>query len=140
ALANAFILVGTSAIIAYESIYKLIYVSEISEHIVIIVGLIGVVINFGTSLLFMRGAKDDIHIKGAFLHLMADALILLGVVISAIIIYFTKWNWIDPIVGLCVVGIVLWGTWGLLRDSLGLILDAVPRYIDQAGVRKFLES
>jgi len=140
ALVNAFILVATSAIIAYESIYKLMYVSEVNEYIVIIVGLIGVVINFGTSLLFMSGAKDDINIKGAFLHLMADALILLGVVVSAIIIYFTNWNWIDPIVGLIVVGIVLLGTWGLLRDSVILILDAVPRYIDQAGVRKFLEN
>lgn len=140
ALANAFILVGTSAIIAYESILKLLYQTEINEFIVIIVGLIGVFVNVGSSLLFMRGAKHDINIKGAFIHLMADAFILLGVVISAILIYYTKLHWVDPTVGLIIVGIVLWGTWGLLRDSVNLILDAVPRYIDQAGVKSYLEN
>ncbi len=140
ALANAFILVATSAVIAYESIHKLMNITEINENVVIVMGLIGIVVNVGCSLLFMRGAEDDINIKGAFLHLMADALILLGVVVSAVIINYTNWHWIDPIVGLIIVGIVLWGTWGLLRDSLSLILDAVPRYIDQTGVLHYLQE
>lgn len=139
-LANAFILVATSAVIGYESINKLINVTAIDETVVIIVGIIGVFVNAGTSLLFMRGAKDDINIKGAFLHLMADALILVGVVISAIIIRYTNWHWIDPVVSLAIVGIVLWGTWGLLRDSANLIMDAIPRYIDHVGVRDYLNS
>ncbi len=140
ALANAFILVATSALIAYESIYKLLHLSTMNETIVIVIGLIGIVVNVGCSLLFMRGAKDDVNIKGAFLHLMADALILVGVVISALVIKYTQWVWIDPIVGLIIVSIVLWGTWGLLHDSVTLILDAIPRYIDHIGVKNYLSD
>ena len=115
-------------------------ITAVNETVIIVMGLIGIVVNVGCSLLFMRGAEDDINIKGAFLHLMADALILVGVVVSAVIIKFTGWYWIDPVVGLIIVGIVLWGTWGLLRDSVSLILDAVPHYIDQAGVQKYLHE
>lgn len=140
ALANAFILVATSALIAYESIYKLIHLQEVNEHIVIVVGLIGIAVNFGCSMLFMSGAKSDLNIRSAFWHLLADALILVGVVVSAVIISFTGWEWLDPVVGLCIVGIVLWGTWGLLRDSLHLILDGVPHYIDYNGVRDYLHA
>lgn len=140
ALANAFILVATSALIAYESIYKLIHLTDVNETIVIVVGIIGIAINLGSSLLFMRGAKDDLNIKGAFLHLFADALILVGVVVSAIIIHYTGWVWIDPILGLIIVGIVLWGTWGLLRHSISLILDAIPHYIDHAGIKNYLAT
>jgi cobalt-zinc-cadmium efflux system protein len=138
ALANAFILVATSALIAYESIYKLIHLQEVNEHIVIVIGLIGIAVNFGCSMLFMSGAKSDLNIRSAFLHLMADALILLGVVVSAIVIAYTGWQWIDPIVGLVIVAIVLWGTWGLLRDSLHLILDGIPHYVDHHGVKEYL--
>lgn len=138
ALANAFILVATSALIAYESINKLIHLTNVDETVVIIVGLIGIVVNLGSSILFMRGAQHDINIKGAFLHLLADALILAGVVVSAIVIHYTNWLWIDPILGLIIVGIVLWGTWGLLRHSISLILDAIPHYIDHAGVKNYL--
>jgi cobalt-zinc-cadmium efflux system protein len=140
ALANAFILVASSAVIAYESVYKLFNLTTIDENVVIVVGIIGIFVNVGSSLLFMRGAKDDINIKGAFLHLMADALILAGVVISAFVIKYTHWQWIDPVVGLVVVGIVLWGTWGLLRDSVILILDAIPHYIDHVGVKEYLHA
>lgn len=140
ALANAFILVATSALIAYESIHKLLNLASVDETIVIIVGTVGIFVNGGASLLFMRGAKDDINIKGAFLHLMADALILAGVVVSAIIIRYTHWDWIDPVIGLIIVGIVLWGTWGLLRDSVILLLDAIPHYIDHIGVNHYLKT
>ncbi len=140
ALANAFILVATSAVIAYQAVYKLFHLSAVNESIVIVVGIIGIVVNGGASLLFMQGAKDDINIKGAFLHLMADALILVGVVISAIIIRYTNWHWIDPVIGLFIVVIVLWGAWGLLRDSVILILDAIPHYIDHVGVKNYLSS
>ncbi|HTM62915.1 MAG TPA: cation diffusion facilitator family transporter [Gammaproteobacteria bacterium] len=137
-LANAFILVATSALIAYESIYKLIHLQEVNENIVIVVGLIGIAVNFGCSMLFMRGAKSDLNIRSAFWHLLADALILFGVVVSALIITYTGWHWIDPVVGLIIVAIVLWGTWGLLRDSLHLILDGIPHYIDHTGVKEYL--
>lgn len=138
ALINAFILVATSALIAFESFYKLFHLTEVNEHIVIVVACIGIFVNGGASMLFWRGAGDDLNIRGAFWHLLTDALVLFGIVISAIIIAYTGWEWIDPIVGLLIVCIVLWGTWGLLRDSLHLILDAVPHYIDHAGVKKYL--
>src|SRR5579883_5557 len=138
ALVNAVLLVTTSVLIAYEAIYKLFHLTEMNETVVMLIGTIGIFINGGCSLLFMQGAQDDMNIKGAFLHLIADAMILVGVVVGAIIIRFTGLLWIDPILGLMIVGIVLWGTWGLLRDSVRLILDAVPHYIDQAGVRHYL--
>lgn len=140
ALINAFILVATSAVIAYESIFKLIHLSPVNENTVIVIGLIGVLVNGGSSLLFMNAAKHDLNIKGAFIHLLADALILVGVVIGAVIIKYTGILWIDPVLGLIIVGIVLWGTWGLLQNSLYLILDAVPRYIDHVGVKNYLAS
>jgi cobalt-zinc-cadmium efflux system protein len=140
ALTNALILVATSALISYESIYKLLHISPIHEGIVIIVALIGIVINTSTALLFMRGAHHDLNIKGAFLHLLGDALISMGVVTSAIIIFYTHWTWIDPLAGLLIVTIILWGTWGLLRDSVRLILDAVPHYIDQQGIQCYFQQ
>lgn len=140
ALANAFILVATSAVIAYESIYKLFHLSNVNETIVIVVGIVGIFVNGGSSLLFMRSAHDDVNIKGAFLHLIADALILVGVVIGGLVIKYTGLAWIDPLLGIIIVAIILWGTWGLLRDSLHLILDAVPHYIDHAGVQTYLSQ
>lgn len=138
ALANAFILIASSALIAYESIYKLFHLMSVDESVVIVIGLIGIAVNAGSSFLFMAGAKHDLNIRGAFMHLMADALILVGVVISAIIIRYTGWEWIDPVVGLVIVGIVVYGTWGLMRDSMHLMLDAVPRYINEHDIEAYL--
>lgn len=140
ALSNALILVATSALITYESIYKLMHLSQVNELIIIVVALIGILINGGTAMLFMKGAHDDLNIKGAFIHLLGDALISMGVVISAIAIYYTGWVWLDPFMGLCIVGIILVGTWGLLRDSVRLILDAVPHHIDLHGIRAYLQQ
>ena len=140
AMMNALILVATSALITYESIYKLMHLSEVNETIVAVVALIGIFVNGGTALLFMRGASDDLNIKGAFLHLLGDTLISFGVVVAALLIMFTGWDWIDPVVGLIIVVIILWGTWGLLRDSVRLILDAVPRHVDQQAVQGYFEK
>lgn len=140
AFANAAILIATSALIAYESIDKLFHLTDLNENVVIVLGIIGIIVNAGCSMLFMRGAHDDINIKGAFLHLLADALILVGVVMGAIVIKYTGLNWIDPVLGLIIVGIILWGTWGLLRDSISLILDAIPHYIDHVGVHQYLSQ
>lgn len=140
AIFNAVVLVATSALIAYESIYKLFHAAPVDEVIVMLIGFIGIFVNGGSSLLFMRGAQDDLNIKGAFWHLLGDALILVGVVLSGAIIYFTGWHWVDPVVGLLIVLIVLWGTWGLLRDSVHLMMDAVPHYIDHTGVKKYLSQ
>lgn len=140
AIINALILVGTSVLITYQSFYKLFHLSEMNEHIVAIVAAIGIVINGGTALLFMRGAHEDLNIKGAFLHLLGDTLISFGVVVAAVLIMFTGWMWIDPIVGLLIVAIIMWGTWGLLRDSVRLILDAVPHHIDQQDIQAYLQQ
>lgn len=140
ALVNALILVATSALIIYESIYKLWHLNSVNGQIVIVVALIGIIINGGTAMLFMKGAHDDLNIKGAFLHLLGDALISIGVVISGFFILFTQKMWIDPLVGLFIVMIILVGTWGLLRDSTRLILDAIPRHIDQQGIQQYLQK
>jgi cobalt-zinc-cadmium efflux system protein len=139
ALANAIILVASSGVIAYESIEKLLNVTPVNEFIVIVTACVGIFINGGTALLFMKG-QEDLNIKGAFTHLMADALVAIGVVVAGILIHFTGKMWIDPVVGLLIVATILLGTWGLLRDSVSLILDAIPHYIDYIGVKKFLES
>ena len=140
ALTNALILVSTTVLIAYESILKFLHPAEVNTTIVIVVALIGIFINGGTALLFMKGAQDDLNIKGAFLHLLGDALISIGVVIAGIAIWYTHWVWLDPCVGLGIIIVILWGTWGLLRDSVRLILDAVPRHIDQQGIYAFLQQ
>ena len=140
ALTNALILVATSAVITFESIYKLLTPSMVDEKIVIVVAFIGIFINGGTALLFMRGAHEDLNIKGAFLHLLGDALIAIGVVIAGVVILYTGWMWLDPLVGLLIVLIILIGTWGLLRDSVRLILDAIPRHIDVHGIEEFLQN
>lgn len=140
ALANALMLVATSALISYESIYKLLHPVPVNGYLVIVIALIGIFVNGGTALLFMRGAQEDLNIKGAFLHLLADALVSLGVVVTGTAIVFTQWIWLDPLVGLGIVGIILWGTWGLLADSVRLILDAVPHSINQQNVYDFLRN
>jgi len=140
ALSNALLLVAVSAIIVYEALHKLWHPALVDSKIVMIVAVIGIIVNSSSALLFMRGAHEDLNIKGAFLHLLGDAIISLGVVIAAVLIYFTGWLWIDPLVGLLIVIIILWGSWGLLRDSIALILDAIPRHIDHHGVESYLAN
>lgn len=137
ALTNAIILVGTTIAIAIESIHKLLEPTVVNEKIIIIVALLGIFVNGGTALLFSKG-QDDLNIKGAFLHLAYDALISLGVVITGVVIYYTHWLWLDPIVGLAIAITILLGTRSLLRQSVDLILDAVPENIDRQAVQDYL--
>ncbi|MBY0544514.1 MAG: cation diffusion facilitator family transporter [Gammaproteobacteria bacterium] len=137
---NAFLLVAASAIIAYESVIKLFHPTIVDEKVVIIVAVIGIFINGGTALLFMRGQKDDLNIKGAYLHLAADALISIGVVIAGTIVMFTHLYWVDPLVGLAIVVTIVLGTWQLLRQSLNLLLDAVPHNVNYSGVNNYLSK
>lgn len=140
AIINALILVASSTLIAFESAYKLIYGTQVNEFIIIIVACIGIVINGSTAFLFLKGSHEDLNIKGAFLHLLSDALLSAAVVLAGIGIYYTGYMWVDPVAGLLIVAVILWGTWGLLRDSVNLILDAVPRQIDHVAVNHFLET
>lgn len=140
ALINAVVLVFVASYIAWKSIEKFINPSPISEVAVMVVAGIGIVVNAGTAMLFLRTGKRDLNLRGAFLHLAYDALISAGVVIAAVVIYATGWLWIDGLMGMIIVGIIIAGTWGLLRDSVNLIIDAVPENVDKDAVRQYLED
>ena len=140
AIINAMVLAFAALYIALESIEKLLSPSPIAEIPMMIVASIGIAINAGTAMLFVKGRKSDLNLKGAFLHLAYDAMISAGVVLGAIVIYFTGWLWVDPMAGLLIVVVILAGTWGLLRDSVNLILDAVPQGIDRQAVHRYLQD
>ena len=140
ALMNALLLLVAVGGIAWEAVGRLGAPTEVAGRIVIGVALVGIAINTATALLFMRGRKDDLNLRGAFLHMAADALVSLGVVLAGIGMLATGWTWLDPLVSLVIVAVILFGTWGLLKDSLDLALDAVPTGIDEAGVRRYLEE
>lgn len=139
ALLNGFVLVALSAVVAYESFLHFFHPVLIHEQTVITIAAIGILVNGGSALLFLKGASDDLNIKGAFLHLLSDALTSVGVIVAGILILWTGKLWIDPLIGFLIVIMILWGTWGLLRDALAFILDAVPANIDEAAVKDFLK-
>jgi cobalt-zinc-cadmium efflux system protein len=137
ALFNGALLVFTCGIIATQAVYKLIAPTDIHALSVMLVAAIGIVVNGSTALLFLRGS-DDLNIRGAYLHLFYDALISVGVVVSAVILYYTNWLWIDPLVGLLISLVILKGTWALFSDSFRLIIDGVPKSIAWTEVNRFL--
>jgi cobalt-zinc-cadmium efflux system protein len=104
------------------------------------VAVIGIIINTATALLFMAGRKSDLNIRGAFLHMAADAGVSAGVVIAGVAILLTGWQRLDPIVSLIIAAVILISTWGLLRESVNLALDAVPEGIDPQAVETFLKG
>lgn len=140
AVLNAVFLIVTTGFIAWRSVEKLITPSGIEEVPVIVVAGIGILVNAATAMMFIKGSKRDLNLRAAYLHLAYDAAISAGVVVTAVVIMLTGWSWLDPLVGLAIVGIIVFGTWGLLRDSVSLILDAVPQHIDQDRVRAYLEG
>jgi cobalt-zinc-cadmium efflux system protein len=135
ALVNAVVLLVAMAGIGYEAILRFSHPQPIEGKTVIIVATIGIAINFITALLFMKNKESDLNIKSAYLHLMADAAVSVGVVISGVIILLTGWYWMDSIISLVIVVVVLVGTWRLLSDSLRLTLDGVPENVDLDKVR-----
>lgn len=138
ALANALTLIFAAAFIAFESIEKILNPTPVSEVAIMVVAGVGIFVNAGAAMLFRRDSDKDLNIKGAYLHLAFDALISVGVVISAALILLTGWLWLDGVAGLLIVVVIIFGAWGLLRDSVNLILDAVPRHIDLHEVEAFL--
>ena len=140
ALINALFLVVAISIIAYEAVRRFADPAPVAGYTVIIVAAIGIVINTVTALMFMRGSKGDINIRGAFLHMAADAAVSAGVVVAGFVILATGWSWIDPAVSLAIVAVIAVGTWGLLRDSVNLSLHAIPAGIDPEAVEGFLIS
>jgi len=138
ALANALVLVGASGAIAWEAIKRLADPPAVDPFLVMGVAAAGVIVNGATALLFVRGDEHDINARGAFLHMAGDAAISAAVIVSGLAIYLTSARWLDPLISLGVVALIVWGTWGLLRESVRLALDAAPAHIDVAAVRAFL--
>jgi cobalt-zinc-cadmium efflux system protein len=140
ALFNALLLLVAVGAIALEARQRLAAPPEVPGGIVMIVAAIGIVINLGTALLFARGRKGDINIRGAYLHMAADAAVSAGVVVGGAVILFTGFNLIDPILSLLIIAVILWSTWGLLKESLIMALHAVPAGIDPEAVEAMLEE
>lgn len=137
-LVNGLFLVFSAAFIAYEAIDKLLNGASVEGKIVIIVAFVGVLINTVTALMLMKGQHDDLNIKGAFLHMAADAGVSLGVAIGGAIILYTGLNWIDPILSLLIVAFIVFTTWSLLKESIFLTLDAAPEKFDVKGIEDAL--
>lgn len=129
-LANAVILLIAVGSIGWEAIQRFMSPVETNGFTISIVAGIGIIINSVSALLFFRHKEKDINVKGAYLHLAADALVSLGVVIAGIIISFTGIKWIDPLISLLIMAVVIYSTWGLMVESLNLSLDAVPASVD----------
>lgn len=140
ALANAILLLVAVGGITWEAIRRFSNPGEVAGKTVMIVAAIGIVINGVTALLFSTGRKRDLNIQAAFLHMAADAAVSAGVVLAGVIIVFTGWSYIDPIASLLINIVIVWGTWGLLRDSLAMALDLVPANVDPTAVRRYLED
>jgi len=138
ALANAGLLLVALGAILFETIHRLFEPVQPQGTTMIAVAAIGIGINLATALMFASGRKHDINIRGAFLHMAADALVSLGVVVAGALILLTGRAWIDPVTSLVIVAVIGWGTWGLLKDSVRMSLLAVPDSIDEGQVRGFL--
>jgi cobalt-zinc-cadmium efflux system protein len=139
-LGNAVFLLMAVGAIASESVHRLLMHSQVQAGAVMLTAGVGVVLNTATALLFMRGDRSDLNVRGAFLHMAGDAIISLAVVLGAGVIALTHQEWVDPALSLMIAAVIVFGTWGLLRDSVNLALDAAPRGIDVAEVRDFLAA
>lgn len=137
---NALLIFGAVVAIGWDAVEKINHPSPVAGNTIMIVAAIGIVINGITALLFMKGQKEDLNIKGAFLHMAADAGVSLGVVIAGLLIKLTGAEWIDPLISFLIIIVIVWGTWKLFIDSINLALDAVPKNIDLEKVRNYLLS
>jgi cobalt-zinc-cadmium efflux system protein len=140
ALGNAILLLVACGGIGWEAIERFNQPSEVAGTTVMLVATVGILINGFTAGLFMAGRKKDLNIRGAFLHLAADAVISLGVVIAGAIMLKTGWLWLDPLVSLVISIIIVISTWELLRDALALSLHAAPKYINTTQVKNYLKE
>ncbi len=138
ALLNAILLLVASGAIAWEAIRRFLEPSPVLGGTIIGVAAVGIVINTVSALMFMSGRKNDLNIRGAFLHLVADALVSLGAVLAGIAIVTTGWLWFDSVISLIIVIVIVAGTWQLLQESVNLVTDAVPAGIEPLAVRTYL--
>ena len=137
-LVNAVVLLIGIGAIAWEAVQRLQHPEPVASDVVMAVAAVGIAVNGITAWMFAAGRKGDVNIRGAFLHMASDAVVSLGVVLAALTMRYTGWLWLDPLVSLAIVVVIAFGTWSLLRESLDLALDAVPRAIDPVEVETYL--
>jgi cobalt-zinc-cadmium efflux system protein len=140
ALANATLLLLACGAIAWEAAQRMVAQPPVAGLTVTLVAAAGILVNGFSAWLLMRGNRSDVNVRGAYLHMAADAAVSLGVVVAGLLIMLTGWYWLDPVVSLGIVVMIVAGTWGLLRESVDLILSAVPSGIDPGRVAEFLRS
>ncbi len=140
ALANAMLLLVACGAIGWEAVQRFAQPPAVSSVTVMVVAGIGIVVNGVSAWMFMKGSASDLNIRGAYLHMAADAAVSLGVVVAGLVMLFTGWYWLDPLVSLAIVAVIVFGTWGLLRESMHLALNAVPPHIDLAAVAAYLRE
>ena len=140
ALANSMLLLIAVGGIVYAAVQRLITPAAVDDTIVIWVAAVGIVVNGATAMLFLSRRGEDLNVRGAYLHMVADAAVSAAVVVAGLVIRYTGITWIDPVMGLIVAIVILVGTWGLMRDSMRLALAAVPEHIDADAVRGYLEG
>jgi cobalt-zinc-cadmium efflux system protein len=137
---SGLLLLAAVTVIGWEAVNRLIEPAEPVGRTIMAVAGFGVVINAITAWLFVSGKDHDLNIRGAYLHMAADALVSLGVVVSGFVIWKFGLKWFDPMSSLLIALVIFWSTWGLLRDSLNLAIDAVPRHMDPVEVREWLSA
>jgi cobalt-zinc-cadmium efflux system protein len=140
ALLNAVILFIAVGAIGLESVQRLIEPGPVASLTVVVVATVGIGVNGLTTLFFLRGRHGDLNIRSAYLHMAADTLVSVGVVVAGVVMMAAGWLWLDPVVGLVIAAVIVIGTWDLLRHSMRLALDAVPAAIDPEAVRRYLRG
>lgn len=140
ALFNAMLLLFSIGAIAYEAVNRISNPPALPGKTIAIVAAIGIVVNFATAILFLKDKEKDLNVKSAYLHMIADALVSAGIMIGGIIIYYTHIYWIDPVLSLIIAAVILIGTWSLLKDSLRLSMDGVPKGIDLKEIKARVSS
>lgn len=135
-LLNSLLLLGAVALIFYEAIERFFQPQPLAGQTVTIIAALGIVVNGLTAFLFFRDKDDDVNVRGAYLHMAADAVVSFGVVIGGLLISFTQWFWIDAALGVVISIVILWSTWSLLRESLRLALDGAPVGVDIDLIRQ----
>ncbi len=143
AFANALLLLMAMGALGWEAVGRLLSPEPLAEAqgvTIMLVAAIGIVINTATALLFMRGGERDLNIRGAFLHMAADALVSAGVVMAGALTLWMGWVWLDPVVSLAIAAVILWGTWDLFKQSLHMLFDGVPDSVDPLAVRAALAA
>jgi cobalt-zinc-cadmium efflux system protein len=140
AFINALLLLVAMGSLAWEAVHRLQSPQPVEGVTIMVVAAIGIVVNTATALLFMRGRKSDLNIRGAFMHMAADALVSAGVVVAGGLALWFGWTWLDPVVSLLIAAVIVIGTWNLFKQSLHLLFDGVPEGVDLHAVQALLES